>query len=383
MKDFSFKMMQSAEFGQGSLTKLTGILSQEKAVQVLLVSDRGLEKAGLVPRVEEEIKKGGFPCTTFLDIAPNPGADEVHACAHVYRESRANVTVALGGGSAIDVAKAMRIVAKYDGNIMSYEGAGTVPGPLDPLIIIPTTAGTGSEFTNGAVISDHEKDYKTVIADPRLAARHVILDPDLVKSVPPSVAAACGADAFIHAMEAYLSRVSSPYTDGLAEKAMELIGGNLRQYVACREDTEAASAMLVGSALAGAALALGRLGLIHALSHPISAHFGASHGAANAVLVPAVLEYNALADRGKYRRIYEYLTGDRREEGFTPLMLVEAWKKLNRELGLPGCLEEMGVTEDKFPRMTADALLSPYIVTNPRTAGEKEILGLFQRAMTP
>lgn len=381
MKSFTFNLLQNARFGLGSLSNLGEMLKTQDAKQVLLVSDHGLEQAGLVQKVTDQITSTGIPCVTFLEIEPNPDAEAVQACAEAYNACGANITVALGGGSTIDVAKSMRIVAKYGGNIMDHEGAGTSPGPLDYLIVIPTTAGTGSEFTNGAVISDHKRIYKTVIADPRMAARGVILDPELIKSVPPSVAAACGADAFIHAMEAYTSRAGSPYTDALAEKSMELIGANLRQYVACREDTEAASAMLVGSALAGAALALGRLGLIHALSHPISAYFGASHGAANAVLVPAVLEYNALTDRGKYAKIYECLTCHRAGDDFTPGSLINAWKKLNRDLGLPSCLKDMGVTEDKFPNMTADALLSPYVATNPRTAGEKEIMGLFQRAM--
>ena len=381
MDRFSFRLLQDARFGPHEVESLPELLHQADARHVLLVSDRGLEAAGLVDLVRSLIVRAGYDCTCFLDVEPDPTAKTIEACAARYRTCGADVTVALGGGSPIDAAKAMRAVARYGGHALDYEGTGKIPGPIDTLIAIPTTAGTGSEFTNGAVISDHERVYKTVLADPHLAARFVILDPTLLAGLPASVAASCGADAWIHAMEAYVSRAASPWSDALAEKALALIGANLRPFVACRADQEAASAMLLGAAFAGAALALGRLGLIHAMSHPVSAFFGVPHGVANAVLVPAVLEYNALADRGRYARLYAYLTGDRPDPDASAERLIEAWRRLLRDLGLPGCLADLGVTEDKLAPMVADTMKSPYVATNPRTFGPQEALQVFQRAL--
>lgn len=383
MRDFSFWLLQKAAFGLGSLNGLGGLLQSMGCKNVLLVSDRGLEALGLVGRVETLLRQAGLGCASFLDVEPNPTAQTVEACAKAYQDCGADVTVALGGGSPIDTAKAMRILARFGGKALDYEGTNTVPGALDPLVAIPTTAGTGSEFTNGAVISDHEKIYKTVLADPNMAARHVILDPELIMSMPPAVAASCGADALIHAMEAFLSRVGSPWSDALAEKAMELIGANLRAFVACREDPEAASAMMIGSAMAGAALALGRLGLIHAMSHPISAYYDVPHGIANAVLAPAVVEFNALADRGKYAKVYQYMTGKAPDKDFQACQLIDTWQALNRELGLPDSLSALGIGQEHFDAMIADTMKSPYVNTNPRTFREAEVRQVFQRALHP
>uniref|UniRef100_UPI00242C8110 iron-containing alcohol dehydrogenase n=1 Tax=Acidaminococcus fermentans TaxID=905 RepID=UPI00242C8110 len=206
--------------------------------------------------------------------------------------------------------------------------------------------------------------------------------PELVMTVPRSVAAACGVDAFIHAMEAYVSKTSSPFTDAMGEHAMRMIGGNLRHYVASRDDEEAASNMLVGSMLAGLAFAWGKLGNIHAMSHPVSGFFHVAHGVANAILMPAIVEYNALADQGRYRVIYDCITqGAKADASFVPGMLVEELRKLNRELGIPEKLSDVGVTEDKIGVMAIDAMKSVNVVVNPRQTTIKDIEALYRKLL--
>lgn len=178
----------------------------------------------------------------------------------------------------MDVAKAVGVLAKYGGEIGDYEGAHKVPGPIVPIIAIPTTAGTGSEVTAFSVITDEARNYKLTVFSYELIPSYALLDPELVMTSPASVAAACGVDALIHAWEAYTSRDASPFSDAMAEKAMELIGANLRRFVANRQDEEAAAAMLSGSMFAGIAFAWARLGNIHAMSHPVSAYFHVAHG---------------------------------------------------------------------------------------------------------
>ena len=200
-------------------------------------------------------------------------------------------------------------------------------------------------------------------------------------TAPAHIAAACGVDALIHALEAYLSNNANPFSDAFAEKAMELIGTHLRSFVANRHDEEAACAMMVGSTFAGIAFAWARLGNIHAMSHPVSGFFGVAHGVANSVLMPTVIEYNALADKGRYEKIYNYISVDKEPvKDFKPEMLVAEVQKLNDDLGIPKSLKEVGVTEDKIPAMAADAMKSGNIPANPRQTTLEDITELYQKA---
>ncbi|MDE6589642.1 MAG: iron-containing alcohol dehydrogenase, partial [Oscillospiraceae bacterium] len=266
MQAFEFSIPQNIQFGVGSLSKLTDILGKVGSGRVMLVSGPSLARLGVVKQVEDIIAGAGISCEKFVDVEPNPSAETVQKAARLMGEAGATAIVALGGGSPMDVAKAVGVIAAHGGHITEYEGAGKVPGPIAPLVCIPTTAGTGSEVTNVAVITDEARNYKLTVSSPYLAPSHVILDPKLIMSTPAPVAAACGMDALIHAIEAYVSRIATPFTDVMAEKAMALIGQNIRQFVACRTDEEAACAMLLGSTFAGIAFSRAKVGNVHAMS---------------------------------------------------------------------------------------------------------------------
>ncbi|EOI55433.1 iron-containing alcohol dehydrogenase [Enterococcus gilvus] len=382
MKDFTFKVPQSIEFGMGSLKKLPELLKENKSDHVFLISDRGLEDLGVVKKIQAIIEAGEIKCTTYLGTIPNPTVDVVNESATLYKESGATSIVALGGGSSMDVAKTTGVLATYGGKITDYEGLYKVPGPIVPIIAIPTTAGSGSEVTASAVITDEERNYKMSVISYEMLPKYALLDPELIMTAPASIAAACGIDALIHAMEAYVSKNASPFTDAMAEKAMKLIGGNLRQFVANRQDDEAACAMMIGSTFAGMSFAWAKLGNVHAMSHPLSAYFHIAHGVANAILLPTILEYNALADRGRYETIYNFIS-EKKEAvtDFYPQMLVDEIKKLNADLGIPNNLSEMGVTEDKIPEMAEDAMKSPNVAVNPRLTTIKDIIALYHKAL--
>lgn len=382
MKDYSFKIPQNIEFGMGSLKKLPDILQQMGADHVLLISDHGLETIGTVSMVRGQIEAGGIRCTTFLDVLPNPTVDTVNEAAAQYRACGASAIVALGGGSPIDVAKAAGVLANYGGKITDYEGNHKVPGPIVPMLAIPTTAGTGSEVTASAVITDESRNYKMTVFSYELLPKYAVLDPELIMTAPASIAASCGVDALIHAMEAYVSVHATPFSDAMAEKAMELIGTNIRRFVANRKDEEAACAMMAGSNFAGIAFAWARLGNVHAMSHPVSAYFHVPHGVANSILLPVVVEYNALADHGRYETIYRYIReGNEEITGFRPEMLTEEIRKLNRSLGIPATLSEVGVTADLIPAMARDAAVHPNVQANPRQSTEKDIIALYEKAL--
>ncbi len=382
MKAFNFKVPQDIQFGMGSLSKLPEILAENHSDHVMLVSDRGLEKIGVVKRVQDIIEAAGIAFDAYLDVVPNPAVEVVNEATQLYKDCGATSLVALGGGSPMDVAKAVGILARYGGKITDYEGNHKVPGPIEPIIAIPTTAGTGSEVTASAVITDTSRNYKLSVFSYENIPKYAILDPTLIMSAPASIAASCGVDALIHAIEAYISRNATPFSDAMAEKAMELIGAHLRRFVANRQDEEAACAMMLGSTFAGMSFAWARLGNVHAMSHPVSAYFNVPHGVANSILLPNVMEFNALADHGRYEVIYNYIKeGTEPAIDFTPDMLVEELRHLNAQLGIPSGLAAAGVTADKIPAMADDAIKSGNIPANPRATTVKDLIRLYERTM--
>lgn len=381
MNDFNFTIPQQIEFGVGSLKKLPDILKRNNINNILLVSDRGLESIGVVKKITDILDNGGVQYTTFLDVLPNPPIAVVNAAAQLYKDNGCKSIIALGGGSPMDVSKAVGVLAQFGGNIKDYAGVGNVPGPIVPILAIPTTAGTGSEVTASAVLTDTESNFKFSVIDFALLPKFAVLDPELIMTAPASIAASCGVDALIHALEAYISTAATPFSDAFAEKAMELIGKNIRRFVANRKDVDAASAMMLGSNFAGIAFAWAKLGNIHAMSHPVSGFFHVAHGVANSVLMPTVIEYNALADNGRYEKIFNYIREDHNHvDNFTPDMLVAEVKKLNKQLGIPENLRAVGVTEDKIEAMAVDAMKSANVLVNPRQTGLKDIIELYKKA---
>lgn len=394
MNEFSFSVPQNITVGKGSLAKLPEVAKKSGGSHAFLMSGPHLAKMGLVEKAANSLKSAGIAVDIFTDIEGNPSVETVDKATAAFKEAGADFIVAFGGGSPMDVAKAVGVTAKYGGSITEYEGAHKVPGPIIPLIAIPTTAGTGSEVTAFSVITDHSRDYKLTVFSYEILPAYAILDAELLTTAPASVAAACGIDAFIHAEEAYISTAASPFSDAMAEKAMSLIGKNIRRFVANRGDIEAAEAMLVGSLFAGIAFSFARLGNVHAMSHPVSAFFDVPHGVANAVLLPVIAEYNALADHGRYLTIYNDISPvPAYEEEFEPLMLVDAIRELCGEIGIPANLTEainnasktgavsVEEIESKIEAMAADAMKSGNIAVNPRSSRQCDIEMLYRKAL--
>ena len=381
MNEFTFSVPQNIIVGRGSLAKLPEVAEKSGGKKAFIISGPHLNKMGIVQSCVDALKAKGIESSVFTETEGNPSVETVDKASAAYKESGADFIVALGGGSPMDVAKAVGVVARYGGSITEYEGADKVPGDIIPLIAVPTTAGTGSEVTAFSVITDHSRNYKLTVFSYKLIPSYAILDAELLTTAPASVAAACGIDAMVHALEAYISTAASPFSDAMAEKALELIGANIRCSAANRGDIEAAENMLVGSLFAGIAFSWARLGDVHAMSHPVSAYFNVPHGVANAILLPTIVEYNMLADKGKYLNIYNYIAElPAAPEEFTADMLVDELLNLNEALGIPAGLEEAGVTKDKFDAMADDAMKSGNIAVNPRSTTKKDVLALYEKA---
>lgn len=381
MTDFSFEVPNTILFGSNSLEQLPNLLKKEGGHHVFLISDRGIEKTGMVDSVIKQLESNGFKYDTFLDVEANPSINTVKNAVARIKQIGADCLVALGGGSPMDTAKSVGVLEKYGGNLYDYVGGGKVPGPIMPLIAIPTTAGTGSEVTSFSVITDTEKNYKISVKDKNIIPCNAILDPKLLLQTPKSIAAASGMDAFIHAMESYISVRANPFSEAMSEKAMELIGRSIRAFVANRSNEIAASDMILGSSLAGIAFSSVGLGNIHAMSHPVSAHFHVPHGIANAILMPYIVSYNSLTDSDKYAKIYSFIMGISAPQSFCSSDLAVALKCLNRELGIPDTLSNVGVTESKIEQMAYDAMKSGNIYTNPRQSTLSDIIHLYHKAL--
>lgn len=382
MDSFSFTIPQNIKFGAGTLDLLPDLAKELGKSKGYIISGPHLNKIGMVAKCRKALKNAGMESECFTETEGNPSTDTVVKATEGFKKSKADFIVAFGGGSPLDVAKAVAVLATYGGNIVDYEGAGKVMGPVVPMIAIPTTAGTGSEVTAFSVITDHSRNYKLTVVSNYLLPAYVILDPDLIATVPANTAAACGIDAMVHALEAYISKAASPFSDIFAREALRLIGGSIRDYVADRSNPAACESMMVGSLFAGIAFSHARLGNVHAMSHPVSAYFDVPHGVANAILLPTVVDFNKdAADPEKYRYIYGCISKDMGADiNFTPDMLATEIRMLNYELGILPTLSDIGVTSDKFEQMADDAMKSGNIQCNPQFTMKTDILKLYEQA---
>ena len=370
-------------FGVGSIATVKDAMGMLGAKKLFVVYDQGVKMSGLAEKVTKSLDEQGVDYITYDDITAEPVEDVVDKAYEVAKEAGCDGVLGLGGGSPMDTAKIISVLLKKGGKTSDYflSKLGPIFHDHVPSLMVPTSSGTGSEVTASAVITDEKTHFKSTIFSYYNLPKFAILDPELIMTAPAHIAAACGVDALIHAMEAYLSNNANPFSDCFAEKAMELIGANLRRFVANRHDEKAACAMMVGSNFAGIAFAWARLGNIHALSHPVSGFFGVAHGVANSVLMPAVMEYNALADIGRYEKIYNYVSVDKEPvKDFKPQMLVDLVTELNKELGIPENLRAVGVTEDKIHAMAVDAMKSGNIPANPRETTLDDVIALYHKA---
>lgn len=384
MKGFKFNHQIKTVFEVGAVkSKLTGEIRALKTNKVLLVTDPGVFNAGLLVDAEAALKKDGITYKVFSEVEANPSTETCYKGYDMAKEVGAGAIVAVGGGSAIDVSKAIAVLMTNGGDLESYEGVDKYANVPLPTIQVPTTAGTGSETTAMTVITIKARNYKMTILGDSMMPSVALLDPTLLRSLPPHVAAATGMDALTHALESYINLAATPFTDAYGFEAMRLVGQHLRHFVANRGDMEAASGMLVASNLAGVAFGEARLGNCHAMAHPLSGFFNIPHGVANAVLLPHIMKFNLLADNGKYKKIAALLGED--VDRLTDLeaapLAIEAVEKLSKDVGIPATLTAVGCKEDKIHQMSLDAMLSGNIKINPRATVLADIEALYKGAM--
>jgi 1,3-propanediol dehydrogenase len=370
-------------FGRGSLSQLGESVLRIGASKVFLVSDAGVIKAGWVDQAVHYLHAAGLETEIFSALTSNPKDCEVMAGVRRYQASGCDGIVAVGGGSPTDVAKAIAILATNGGVLQDYEGINKISRPLPPMVIAPSTSGSGSEVSQFAIIVDTTRKLKMSIISKSLVPDIAIVDPELVQTMDAKLAAATGLDAFTHAVESYVSLAATPLTDIHALKAIQLASRYLRRAVAVREDMEANTNMAMASLTAGLAFSNAILGATHAMTHQVDGLIDQHHGETNASILPHVMEFNLSTCPERFRDIAEAMGED--VAGLSPLaaakQAVLAVRQLIREIGLAKGLGDIGLSEEFIPLLSANAMKDACLVTNPRPASQEDIADIFRKCL--
>ncbi|MEI6573446.1 MAG: iron-containing alcohol dehydrogenase [Alphaproteobacteria bacterium] len=363
-------------FGLGALQRLGDELKRFPEGPVLVVTDPGVLKAGIA---EQAVKCSGRDCIIFSNIEPDPSIDTALACAKAARNVKASVIIGIGGGSAMDTAKVASIIAHAKQPIAEMFGVELVKDAGLPLILIPTTAGTGSEVTHIAILSDEQEHLKKGIVSAKLFPAVAIVDPELTLGVPKSVTAASGMDALLHAVEAFTSKNANSVTDTLAKRAMFLIANNLRTAFDNGSNVEARSAMLEGAMFAGMAFANAGVTAVHAFAYPIGAEFHIPHGVANSIMMGPVLTFNTPGNPKKFAEagIAMGLAANTSAEGTIAFM-----KQLADDIQIPKHLADFGVRDEHIPGLASGVLkVTRLLANNPREVTHEDAMRLYREVL--
>ena len=364
-------------------------LEKVGATKVLIVTDVGVEKAGLVKVVIDGLESGNAELAgIFNEVPPNSEIQIVKKCYEAAKAAGADALISVGGGSVIDTAKATTILMVEGGDLLDHQGAVYTPSSaMPPHIAIPTTAGTGSESTFAAVIADHEQMMKLIFQGPDLAPTMAMLDPVMTKTLPPHLTASTGMDALTHCVEALHSEMHEPICDGLALHGIRLIRDYLPRAVKDGSDIEARTFMLIAANMGGVAFANAFVGIIHAMAHSVGGKYGIPHGVANAILLPYGMEFNLrYVEEGvpeKYKMVADALGLDVRDDDddAAARKAIAYLKELTAELGLPTKLSEVGLPEDGLEAVTDDAMIDGSMFNNPGEPEFEEVQDLFRQAL--
>ncbi|WP_067052803.1 iron-containing alcohol dehydrogenase [Methanofollis ethanolicus] len=372
-----------ALMGAGAVKEIGTWAKMLNAKKALIVSGKGRHGKALAEDIGAYLKEAGVDFAIFAGAEPNPTDISVHEGAAVYKKEACDMIVAVGGGSPMDCAKGIGIVATNGGEIYDYEGAGKVPKALPPFITVNTTAGTASEMTNFAVITDTRRHVKMALVDWKTTANVAINDPELMKSMPPALTAATGMDALTHAVEAYVSTIATPTTDAAALMAIQLISKWLRPAVANGDDMVARDMMAHAEYLAGIAFNNASLGYVHAMAHQLGGFYNLPHGVCNAVLLPHVEKFNLIAAPDRFVDIAKALGEN--VEGLSTIeaanKAIDAIKTLSVDVGIPAGVKELGAQEKDIPTLADNAMKDICGLTNPRRATKDEIIAIYRSAM--
>lgn len=351
------------------------------AKRALVVTDRGVRDAGVLEPVTQALSLTGMPYEIFDGVAGNPTEAHAEAATEAFKEARADIVIAVGGGSALDVGKLVRLCASHSLPLAEYDdargGSEKITEPMPPMIAVPTTAGTGSEVGRSAVATLASTGRKTVFFAPTLLPNIAVLDPLLTLSMPAKITAATGFDALTHCIEAASTKMDHPMADAIALQGVQLCASYLQRAVDNGDDLEARGGMLKAACFGAVAFQKG-LGACHSLAHPLSAEAGMHHGLANALCLPAVVDFNRTVVPGRLSRVAQLLGARGSDAETLAFECSGALRVLREALGLPGTLKECGITEDMLDRLATLAFEDGCHLENPRKCSREDLLSLYR-----
>jgi len=384
MTSFTFNTVPSVICAPGAIKRLGEIALARLGSRVALVTDAGLVKAGVIELALQSLREAGIAVTVFDKVVADPPESVVMEAVEAAHAHEATAVIGLGGGSSMDVAKLVALLAHSAEALSDIYGVGNVKGKRLPLLLAPTTAGTGSEVTPISIVTTGAHEKKGVVL-PVILPDMALLDPELTLGLPPHVTAATGVDAMVHAIEAYTSASpnNNPVSRALACEALRLLGRNIRRAVHHGSDIEARTEMLIGSMLAGQAFANAPVAAVHALAYPIGGHFGVPHGLSNALVLAHVMRFNAPSCFQAYCDLAPYAfpelaqaAGQRGAESF-----VEALVALSADIGLQPRLRDVGIPADAIPMLAEDSMKQTrLLVNNPREVKLEDARAIYEAA---
>ena len=356
-------------FGTGAVNQIGQECKTLGVSRVLLVMDRTLSKTDIIVQMEELLNKDQITPIIYPEVTPEPDPKIADRGAELAKKEKVHSVLGVGGGSTMDVAKAIAVLVKNEGKAVDYIGLGLVKEPGLPTIMVPTTAGTGSEVTFTAVFTMRDTKSKGGINSPFLYPHTAILDPELTLALPPDVTAYTGMDALTHAIESFTSLNAHFMSEPISLRSIKIISSNLRGAVSNGSEINFRENMLKGSYMAGLGLAMSGVGAVHALAYPLGALFDIPHGIANAVMLPYVLEYNYPGNTDKFSQVTMAMDieGDEHSSRNKPELASKAVFDLAADIGIPRSLSEIDIPEDSIPKMAEEAMkVERPIMNNPR-----------------
>ena len=380
---FDFHSTRSIVVERGGASNLAKRLQERRFKSVLIVTDHGVLSAGLLNKVLALFKELNLPFQVFSDVQADPSVSVIEQAIAMAQASRADCIVGFGGGSSMDVAKLVALLASGKEVLADVYGVGMAKGPRLPLFLIPTTAGTGSEVTTISIVTVSESEKKGVVS-PYLLPDLALLDAELTLGLPPHVTAATGIDAMVHAIEAFTTkRLKNPISDCLAKEALRLLSGSLHTAVKSGSDIEARENMLLGACLAGMAFTNAPVAGVHALAYPIGARFHVPHGLSNSLMLGSVMRFNLEHAHAMYAELGQIikpgLQGSTLEQAS---QLVDFLAGLSGELGLPERLMDVGITAEDIEQLASDAMLQTRLLMNsPRDITLQDAIDLYREAL--
>ncbi len=365
--------------------KLAGRYAENlSARRILVVSDPGVTEAGWTGVVEDSLRAAGMESVRYLDVSPNPRAEEAMCGAELFRSEGCDTIVAVGGGSPMDCAKGIGIVSTNDRHVLTFEGVDNVPLPGPPMICVPTTAGSSADVSQFAIINDTDRKVKIAIVSKTVVPDASLVDPATTTTMGGDLTVHTGLDALTHAIEAYVSNANAPMTDLLALEAVRRIVQGLPRALDDPHDKEARALQMLGSLYAGLAFSNAILGAVHAMAHSLGGLMDLPHGQCNAILLEAVVDYNFPACPERYTEIGRALGGEidsRAPVDEQRQATLETLRGFKKRLGMTSTLADLGVTRDDLKALAKTAVLDPCMATNPLCPDENDVRRIFEQAL--